>query len=120
MKELFRNISEKVTSIVGSVWALLTAILIVLVWLISGPLFNFSDTWLLIINTITTIVTFLMVFVIQNSQNREAKATQIKLNELIIAVDKAHNEIAGVEKKPDEALQDIEKEVLNKEMYEGI
>lgn len=111
MKEAFRRISETLTSIVGSVYALLFAVGIVVVWAITGPIFNFNDTWLLIINTVTTIVTFLMVFVIQSSQNREAKATQIKLNELIRAVEKAHNTYIGLENAPEEKLEEVDREV---------
>jgi low affinity Fe/Cu permease len=90
---------------VGTPWALLLAIGIVIVWALSGPLFAFSDTWQLAINTGTTVVTFLMVFVIQASQNREARATQLKLDELIRAVKGARNELIDLEDAPDETVE---------------
>lgn len=112
MKDTFRKISERITEIVGSVYALLIAVTIIFVWAITGPIFHFSDTWQLVINTGTTIVTFLMVFVIQNSQNRESRATQIKLDELILSIEKAHNQVAGIESAPDEKMAEIEEEIL--------
>ena len=89
----------------GTPWALLLAVGIVLVWLLSGPMFGFSDTWQLAINTGTTVVTFLMVFVIQASQNREARATQLKLDELIRASKGARNELIDVEDASDEVVE---------------
>src|SRR5205809_1378839 len=83
------------------------AVLVILVWAISGPFFGFSDTWQLVINTGTTIVTFLMVFLIQNSQNRDSAAIQVKLDELI-RVSKANNAFMGLEHLTDEELEDIE------------
>jgi low affinity Fe/Cu permease len=81
------------------------ALLIIIAWATSGPIFGFSDTWQLVINTSTTIVTFLMVFVIQNTQNRDAKATQIKLDELIRAVRDARNQFIGEESEDEEELE---------------
>jgi low affinity Fe/Cu permease len=98
----------------GSRWAFITAIGVIVAWAVTGPMFHYSDTWQLIINTGTTIVTFLMVFLIQNTQNRDARAIHLKLNELIHAVDKAKNRMIDVEK-----LSDIELEELTK-TYEGI
>jgi low affinity Fe/Cu permease len=92
-------------------------VLIITIWAISGPIFGFSDTWQLVINTGTTIVTFLMVFVIQNTQNRDAKATQVKLDELIRAVDNARNQFIGLEDQDDEEVQ-REKEVVEAEREE--
>jgi low affinity Fe/Cu permease len=89
---------------VGSPWAFLVAAAIIGVWAITGPLFGFSDTWQLVINTGTTIVTFLMVFLIQNTQNRDAKAIHIKLDELIRAVRAARNEVIDIEDETDEEL----------------
>jgi low affinity Fe/Cu permease len=89
----------------GSGWAFWTACAVVLTWAITGPLFGFSDAWQLVINTGTTIVTFLMVFLIQNSQNRDALAFQVKLDELIIKLEGAGNEIAGAEDLCDEDLE---------------
>ena len=92
----------------------MTAIGVIAAWAITGPIFHYSDTWQLVINTGTTIVTFLMVFLIQNTQNRDARAIHLKLNELIHAVDKARNRMIDVEK-----LSDLELEELGK-TYEGI
>src|SRR5512146_2874402 len=90
MKHAFRRFAAIIATTTGSPWAFLLAVLVILAWGVSGPLFNFSDTWQLIINTSTTIVTFLMVFLIQNTQNRAAYAAQIKLDELIRAMEGAH------------------------------
>jgi len=114
MREGFRRLAGLITSAVGTPWALLLAIGVVVVWALSGPLFGFSDTWQLAINTGTTIVTFLMVFVIQASQNREAKATQLKLDELIRAAHGARNELIDLENAPDETVE------LHKEHFREI
>jgi low affinity Fe/Cu permease len=87
----FRRLADKVTEGAGTAWAMGGAALVILVWLLTGPIFRFSDTWQLIINTGTTIVTFLMVFAIQTSQNRESKAMHLKLDELIRATKGARN-----------------------------
>ena len=97
MRDRFSHFAARTGEIMGSYWAFLLAILTVVVWGITGPLFQFSDTWQLVINTGTTIVTFLMVFLLQNSQNREAQATQLKLDELIRAVDQANNQLIDAE-----------------------
>jgi low affinity Fe/Cu permease len=94
----------------GSKWAFILAITVILVWAISGPVFRFSDTWQLVINTGTTIVTFLMVFLIQNTQNRDARAINLKLDELIRAIDKAQDRMMNIEK-----LSDVELDVLEKQ-----
>jgi low affinity Fe/Cu permease len=114
MREGFRRLAGLITSAVGTPWALLLAIGIVVAWAVSGPLFAFSDTWQLAINTGTTVVTFLMVFVIQASQNREAKATQLKLDELIRAAKGARNELIDLEDAPDETVE------LHKEQFREI
>jgi low affinity Fe/Cu permease len=93
----------------GSRWAFVVALGVILVWAASGPLFHYSDTWQLVINTGTTIVTFLMVFLIQNTQNRDAKAIHLKLNELIHAVDKARNQLIDVEKLSDAEIEEFSK-----------
>jgi low affinity Fe/Cu permease len=84
--------------------AFIVAVLIILVWLVTGPVFHFSDTWQLVINTGTTIVTFLMVFLIQNTQNRDSEAMQLKLDELIRAIDGAHNALMDLEELTEEEL----------------
>jgi low affinity Fe/Cu permease len=92
----------------GSKWAFLGAILIIVGWACSGPVFHFSDTWQLVINTGTTIVTFLMVFLIQNTQNRDAKAINLKLNELIYATAAAGDQMLDIEKLSDEELDTMQ------------
>ena len=94
----------------GSAWAFSAAVLVILLWLVTGPLFHFSDTWQLIINTATTVVTFLMVFLIQNTQNRDAKAMHLKLDELIRAIRNARNELVDLEELSDEELQMLEQQ----------
>ena len=91
--------------------AFLTAFLVVVIWGITGPLFHYSDTWQLVINTGTTIVTFLMVFLIQNTQNRDTMALQVKLSELIIALKEADNKLADIEDASDEELKHAHEEV---------
>ena len=90
----------------GSSYAFILAVAVVIVWGVSGPIFHFSDTWQLVINTGTTIVTFLMVFLIQNSQNRDGMALQIKLDELLRSTEGAHNILLDLEKLDDEALEE--------------
>jgi low affinity Fe/Cu permease len=97
----------------GSKWAFLCAGLVISAWVISGPVFHYSDTWQLVINTGTTIVTFLMVFLIQNTQNRDARAINLKLDELIRAIDKARDHMMNIEK-----LSDVELDVLDAQFEE--
>ena len=92
----------------GSKWAFAGAGLIIVIWGTTGPLFHFSDTWQLVINTGTTIVTFLMVFLIQNTQNRDARAINLKLNELIRAVDKARDQMIDIENLSDLELDELQ------------
>jgi low affinity Fe/Cu permease len=106
----FRAFSNHVACAVGTHWAFFIALGIVLAWMITGPLFHFSDTWQLVINTGTTIVTFLMVFVIQATQNRDGKALQLKLDELIRAQRNARNVFADLESANEEELERFEKE----------
>jgi low affinity Fe/Cu permease len=106
----FRRFAQRVSHIVGSPWAFLVALLVVLVWLASGPVYRYSDTWQLAINTGTTVVTFLMVFVIQHTQNRESQVTQLKLDELIRAVELARNELVDMEDLSDEELHRLQKQ----------
>src|SRR5690349_4109811 len=103
LNERFRRVASCTATAMGSSSAFFMALSVVLVWAVTGPLFNFSDTWQLVINTGTTIVTFLMVFLIQNSQNRDGLALQTKLDELIRASD-AENEFIGIEKLTDKEL----------------
>jgi low affinity Fe/Cu permease len=103
----FGRFAARSSHYLGSRWAFIAAIGVILVWAITGPIFRFSDTWQLVINTGTTIVTFLMVFLIQNTQNRDARAIHLKLNELIHAVDKAKNRMIDVEKLSDLELDEL-------------
>jgi len=101
---VFDRFSGKVTVVTGSPWAFIVALLIVIIWALSGPVFQYSDTWQLVINTGTTIVTFLMVFVIQQSQNKDTMALQMKLNELIASNERASNRLIDVEDLTEEEL----------------
>jgi low affinity Fe/Cu permease len=110
VSDAFRLFARRSSAILGSAWAFAIALIIILVWAITGPTFHFSDTWQLIINTGTTIVTFLMVFLIQNTQNRDAKAAHLKLDELIRAVKGARNQMVDLEDLSDEDLKKLEKQ----------
>jgi low affinity Fe/Cu permease len=107
VEDLFANVAAKASQGAGSFWAFAGALLIILVWAATGPIFGFSEVWQLVINTGTTIITFLMVFIIQHAQNKEMRAVQLKLNELIAAVEGASNRLIDVED-----LSDREVEVL--------
>ena len=110
MNNLFRRFAHAIAEWVGSPWAFVLAVVVILGWAITGPMFNFSDTWQLVINTGTTIVTFLMVFLIQNTQNRDAVALHLKLDELIRAVKGARTRLVHLESFTDEELADLQKE----------
>ena len=101
----FRAIADRVTLWTGTPWTMGAAVLVILAWAVTGPVFGFSDTWQLVINTGTTIVTFLMVFAIQTSQNREAEATQLKLDELIRATKGARNRLIDEEHRTQAELE---------------
>lgn len=105
MNDLFRKFAHKVAELAGTSWAFLLALSLILVWLLTGPIFHFSSTWQLFINTLTTIVTFLMVFVVQNTQNRDAKAIHLKLDELIKAIVKARDILIDAEDLSDKELE---------------
>jgi low affinity Fe/Cu permease len=110
ISDVFRVFAQRSSAMLGSAWAFSAAVLVILLWLVTGPIFHFSDTWQLIINTATTVVTFLMVFLIQNTQNRDAKAMHLKLDELIRAVKDARNELVDVEDLSDEELKKLEEQ----------
>jgi len=110
MRDAFRVFARQTSAILGSAWAFCGAILIIVVWALTGPTFHFSDTWQLIINTGTTIVTFLMVFLIQNTQNRDAKAVHLKLDELIRALKGARNKLVDLEELSDDELNSLEQQ----------
>ncbi len=105
----FRILASRTSGIVGNAWSFLGAVLAIAIWAALGPVFGFSDTWQLVINTGTTIVTFLIVFLIQNTQNRDAKAIHLKLDELIFAVKGARNNLIDLEDLSDEQLAKMEK-----------
>ncbi len=106
----FRAFSCRVAAWTGTHWAFFVALFVILVWGATGPMFHFSDTWQLVINTGTTVITFLMVFLIQATQNRDGKALQLKLDELIRAQRSARNVFADLENATEEELQEFEEE----------
>jgi low affinity Fe/Cu permease len=110
MKNIFRVVANRISIWTGSASVFLLAVAVVVVWGLTGPLFHYSDTWQLVINTGTTIVTFLMVFLIQNTQNRDSKALQLKLDELIRATKGARNQYVDLEDLNDDDLQELDKE----------
>jgi len=107
---LFRFCAEWISAAVGSPLAFLLAVLAIVAWVLTGPIFHYSDTWQLVINTATTIVTFLMVFLIQNTQNRDTKAIQLKLDELLRGVRGARNSLVSLEHLSDEELDRLQEE----------
>jgi len=110
LTDIFRDFAKRSAAIVGSPWAFFLAILVVMGWLTTGPQFAYSDTWQLIINSGTTIVTFLIVILIQNTQNRDAKATLLKLDELIHAMKGARNALINLENFSDKELDDLQRQ----------
>jgi low affinity Fe/Cu permease len=110
VSDAFRLFARRSSMVLGSAWVFGIAILIIVIWGVTGPAFHYSNTWQLIINTGTTIVTFLMVFLIQNTQNRDAKAAHLKLDEIIRALKGARNELIDLEKLADEDLASLEKQ----------
>ena len=110
MRELFRRFAQITSQAVGSSWAFLLAVLVIVIWAATGPMFHYSDTWQLVINTGTTIITFLMVFLIQNTQNRDAKAIHLKLDELLKGVKGARTNLVSLEQLSDDELDRLQKE----------
>jgi low affinity Fe/Cu permease len=110
MKETFRRFSQKTSNVLGSPEAFIVALLLLVLWAISGSFFHFSDTWQLVINTATTIITFLMVFLIQNTQNRDSKELQLKLDELIRSIQGARNTMVNLEELSDDELEQFQKQ----------
>ncbi len=110
VQDAFRVVARKTSSVLGSAWAFMAAVSVIVIWGLTGHIFHYSDTWQLIINTGTTIVTFLMVFLIQNTQNRDSKAVHLKLDELIRVVSGARNKMMDLERLSDDDLNDFQKE----------
>ena len=110
MKEIFRRLAENVAHAVASYWAFLIALITVVVWALTGPYFNYSDTWQLLINTSTTIVTFLMVFLIQNTQDRATRIVTLKLDELLRGVEGARTGFVDLDLMSDEDLEHVQQE----------
>lgn len=115
----FTHFAQYISHATGHPAAFLLAVLVVIVWGVTGPLFNYSDTWQLVINTGTTIVTFLMVFLIQNTQNRDTLALQLKLSELVFAVHGAKNKYAALEQLEDEELEQLHDEFCKRAEFAG-
>ena len=111
-KSIFTRFSSVVAAVSGRPVTFLTAVAIVIVWAVSGPFFGYSDTWQLVINTGTTIITFLMVFLIQNTQNRDTAALQLKLDEIIRALEDAGNEVLDVEELDEKELEERRKKMV--------
>ena len=108
---IFTRLAGRISSIAGQPVAFVIALAIIIIWGLTGPLFGYSDTWQLVINTGTTIITFLMVFLIQNSQNRDAAAMQAKLDELIRAISEARNDFIGIEHRTDHEIEAIRRKI---------
>ena len=110
MNQAFRRFSVAAANALGSSWMFIANVLLILVWLVAGPFFNYSDTWQLIVNTATTVFTYLAVFLIQNTQNRDATAIHLKLDELIKGVAGARTHLVNLEKLSDEELAELQEE----------
>lgn len=110
MRDAFRKFAASTSRVVGSPWIFVLAVFLIVAWGVSGPVFGFSDTWQLVINTTTTIVTFLMVFLIQNTQNRDSEAIHLKLDELIRATHSARTRLVDLEDLSDEQLEALREE----------
>jgi low affinity Fe/Cu permease len=111
MKEIFNQFTSKVSILLGHAWVFIVALTLLVLWAVSGPIFGFSDTWQLIVNTTTTIITFLMVFIIQNTQNRDNLAMNIKLDTIMKALDITAEDLIEAEEKSDQYLEKEKKKV---------
>jgi low affinity Fe/Cu permease len=126
MNQAFSKFSIAAANALGSSWMFIANVLLILVWLVAGPFFHYSDTWQLVVNTATTVFTYLAVFLIQNTQNRDAVATHLKLDELIKGVEGARTGLVNLEKLSDEELQTLQEEFDKirsdhlKEVREGV
>src|SRR6266849_403918 len=110
MNQWFRNFSVGAANALGSSWMFIANVFLILVWLFAGPFFHYSDTWQLLVNTATTVFTYLAVFLIQNTQNRDAKAIHLKLDELIKGVEGARTHLVDLENLSDEELESLQSE----------
>jgi low affinity Fe/Cu permease len=110
MKEFFRKTARSTSVVLGSAWAFIAAIVVVVTWALLGPVYRYSDTWQLVINTGTTIVTFLMVFLIQNTQNRDSKALHLKIDELLYAIKEARTGLVALDELSDAELEKLERD----------
>jgi low affinity Fe/Cu permease len=109
---IFLRLANSVARGAGRPYTFIAAVVLLIGWIVTGPIFHFSDTWQLVINTVTSVVTFLMVFLIQNTQNRDSLATQVKLDELIKAVKDARNEVIGLDDLDEAALQEARDDLM--------
>ena len=107
---LFRRVAEQAASALGSPWASIAALVFVILWALAGPVFHYSDSWELVINTVTSVVTFLMVFLLQNTQMRDSAALHLKLNELLRAVQDARTELVALEHLPDAEIEKLQEQ----------
>ena len=120
MNDYFRKFANHAANIVGNPWSFITAAVVIIAWVTLGPAFGFSQTWLLAINTLSTIVTFLIVFLIQNTQNRHSKAIQLKLDEIIRSLKSASNQLLDIEAVTDEELDELKNQFHSlHQKYEG-
>jgi low affinity Fe/Cu permease len=110
MNDWFRKIAHRLADAFGSPWAFVIAAILTALWAVTGPLFGFNEAWQLIANTVTNVVTFLMVFIIESSQNRDTKATQLKLDELLRAVTNARSSLINLESLSDEEMDGLQKQ----------
>jgi low affinity Fe/Cu permease len=119
MRRFFTNLASRSAYLMGHPAAFLIAVLACLIWAVTGPLFDYSDTWQLVINTATTVLTFLAVFLIQNSQNRDGVAIQAKLDEILIAVSKARTELVGIENMTDAEVTQLKAAIEREALQPG-